>query len=154
MKRIHSVNVDAQLIEHMMEPKNYGSMADADSEGIGKNPENGEKVVIYLKVIEKNGEQSIEDIRFQAIGCTTTVVAGSMLTEEAKGLSFERAGELIEMTMKLLENVPPEDAACTEMVALALKAAMDTNEKRREDADYHAITYQIVNSCAPKEENV
>jgi len=154
MKRIHSVNVDAQLIEHMMEPKNYGSMADADSEGIGKNPENGEKVVIYLKVTEKNGEQSIEDIRFQAIGCTTTVVAGSMLTEEAKGLSFERAGELIEMTMKLLENVPPEDAACTEMVALALKAAMDTNEKRREDANYPAITYQIVNSCVPKEENV
>jgi len=44
------MNVDAQLIEHMMEPKNYGSMSDADSEGIGKNPENGEKVAIYLRV--------------------------------------------------------------------------------------------------------
>lgn len=150
----NSMNVDAQLIEHMMEPKNYGSMTDADSEGIGKNPENGEKVAIYLRVNKGNGEPTIEDIRFQAIGCTTTVVAGSMITEEAKGLSFERAGELIDMTMKLLENIPPEDAACSEMVAIALKAAMDTYKERIEDSDYPAITYQITNSCAPKEENM
>ena len=147
------MNVDAQLIEHMMEPKNYGSMANADSEGIGKNPENGEKVAIYLRVNKKNHKRIIEDIRFQAIGCTTTVVAGSMITEEAKGLSFERAEELIDMTMKLLENVPPEDAACTEMVAIALKAAMDTCEKRIDDSSYPAITYQIENTCTPKEEN-
>jgi len=147
------MNVDAQLIEHMMEPKNYGSMVDADSEGIGKNPENGEKVAIYLRVNEKNGEPTIEDIRFQAIGCSTTVVAGSMITEEAKGLSFERAEELIDMTMKLLENVPPEDAACSEMVAIALKAAIDTYVKRKEVSDYPAITYQIENTCTPKEEN-
>ncbi len=146
------MNVDAQLIEHMMEPKNYGSMADADSEGIGKNPENGEKVAIYLRVDGKNGEPIIEDIRFQAIGCSTTVVAGSMITEEAKGLSFERAGELIDMTMKMLDNVPPEDAACSEMVVLALKAAMDTYMKRKDDRDYPAVTYQITNTCTPKEE--
>ena len=146
------MNVDAQLIEHMMEPKNYGSMPDADSEGIGKNPENGEKVAIYLRVDRENGEPTIEDIRFQAIGCTTTVVAGSMITEEAKGLSFERAGELIDMTMKMLDNVPPEDAACSEMVVLALRAAMDTYTKRIDDRDYPAATYQISNTCTPKEE--
>jgi nitrogen fixation NifU-like protein len=145
-------SVDAQLIEHMMEPKNYGSMTYSDSEGIGKNPENGEKVVIYLKVNKKNGETHIEDIRFQAIGCTTTIVAGSMLTVEAKGLNFSEAENLIKMTMELLESVPPEDAACTEMVAIALRAAMNTYEKRKEDADYPAITYQIENSCTPKEE--
>lgn len=147
------MNVDAQLIEHMMEPKNYGSMQDADSEGIGKNPENGEKVAIYLRVNKNNSGPTIEDIRFQAIGCSTTVVAGSMITEEAKGLSFERAEDLIDMTMRMLENVPPEDAACSEMVAIALKAAMDTYVERVEDSDYPPITYRIENSCAPKEEN-
>ena len=146
------MNVDAQLIEHMMEPKNYGSMENAESEGIGKNPENGEKVAIYLRVSELDDQQVIEDICFQAIGCSTTVVAGSMITEEAKGLNFERAKDLITMTMKMLENVPPEEAACSEMVVLALKAAMDTYLKRIEDSSYPAITYQITNSCAPKEE--
>ncbi len=145
-------SVDAQLIEHMMEPKNYGPMQQADSEGIGKNPENGEKVVIYLRIERKDGKEVIGDIRFQAIGCTTTIVAGSMLTEEAKGLDFQEVERLIEVTMQLLENVPPEDAACTEMVAIALKAAIETYEKRKKEADYPAITYQIENSCAPKEE--
>jgi len=145
------MNVDAQLIEHMMEPKNYGSMVDSDSEGIGKNPENGEKVVIYLKVAEKNKEKSIEDIRFQAIGCTTTVVAGSMLTEEAKGLSFARAEELIGLTMKLLDNVPPEDAACTEMVALSLQAAIDSYRAKQNDPFFGTIIYKIENSCITEE---
>lgn len=146
------MNVDAQLIEHMMEPKNYGSMGDAESEGIGKNPENGEKVAIYLRVDAQDNKHTIEDISFQAIGCSTTVVAGSMITEEAKGLNFERAEDLIDMTMKLLNDVPPEDAACSEMVVLALKAAMDTYVKRIDDRSYPVITYQITNNCVAKEE--
>jgi nitrogen fixation NifU-like protein len=151
-KRKYMKSVDAQLIEHMMEPKNYGSMQDADSEGIGKNPDNGEKVVIYLKVDETEGESRVEEIRFQAIGCTTTVVAGSMLTEEAKGLPFSEIDRLVTLTLELLEKVPPEEAACTEMVAISMRAAMETYNKRKEDPDYPAITHQIENSCVIKEE--
>ncbi|RRS30145.1 MAG: nitrogen fixation protein NifU [Epsilonproteobacteria bacterium (ex Lamellibrachia satsuma)] len=147
------MNVDAQLMEHMMNPKNYGTLERSDAQGIGKNPENGEKVVIYLRVGTDEDQPYIDDIAFQAIGCTTTVVAGSMLTEEAKGLNFNGVRNLIEATMKLLERLPPEDAACSEMVALALGAAIDTYEKRLDDSDYPVITYKIVNSCVPKEEN-
>jgi len=147
------MTMDAQLIEHMMNPKNYGSLAEANAEGIGKNPENGEKVAIYLKIEEDEEQPYVGDIRFQAIGCTTTVVAGSMLTEEAKGLNLNGVYNLVDATMKLLDRLPPEDAACSEMVALAIKAAADTYVKRQEDPDYPAITYQVVNSCVVKEEN-
>ncbi|SFZ98299.1 Iron-sulfur cluster assembly scaffold protein IscU/NifU-like [hydrothermal vent metagenome] len=146
------MNMDAQLIEHMMEPKNYGTLEDTDAQGIGKNPDNGEKVAIYLKVGKDEDQPYVEDIRFQAIGCTTTVVAGSMLTQEAKGLNLNGIKNLVEATMNLLDKLPPEDAACSEMVALAIKAAVDTYEKRQSDPDYPAITYQVSNSCAPKEE--
>ncbi|HIP19169.1 MAG TPA: iron-sulfur cluster assembly scaffold protein, partial [Sulfurovum sp.] len=87
-----------------------------------------------------------------AIGCTTTVVAGSMLTQEAKDLNLNGVKNLVDATMKLLDTLPPEDAACSEMVALAIKAAVDTYEKRREEPEYPAITYQVSNSCVPKEE--
>lgn len=147
------MNMDTELIEHMMNPKNYGSLESADVEGIGKNPENGEKVVIYLKVGKDEDQPYIEDICFQAIGCTTTVVAGSMLTEEAKELNFNGVRNLISATMNLLDRLPPEDAACSEMVALALKAAIDTYEARVKESDYPVITYQVSNSCVPKEEN-
>ncbi|SFV52172.1 Iron-sulfur cluster assembly scaffold protein IscU/NifU-like [hydrothermal vent metagenome] len=146
------MNMDAQLIEHMMNPKNYGTLESADVQGIGKNPENGEKVAIYLRVGKDEDQPYVEDIRFQAIGCTTTVVAGSMLTEEAKGLNFNGIKNLVDATIKLLDKLPSEDAACSEMVALAIKAAVDTYEKRQEDPDYPIITYKIVNSCVPKEE--
>ena len=146
------MNVDAQVIEHMMNPKNYGTLKNADSEGIGKNPENGEKVAIYLHIGKDEEEPYIADIRFQAIGCTTTVVAGSMLTEEAKDLNFKGVFDLVDATMKLLDKLPAEDAACSEMVILAIKAAVDTYVKRETDPNYPTITYQIANSCVEKEE--
>ncbi len=145
------MNADAQLIEHMMNPKNYGELKENDATGMGKNPQNGEKVAIYLKV--KEGEDPIiEDIRFQAIGCTTTIVAGSIITSEAKGISFSRAQELVSVTLGMLDNLPPEDAACSEMVALALKAALDTYYERQKDPDFPMISYRINNDCTPKEE--
>ena len=147
------MSMDAQLIEHMMSPKNYGTLEGADAQGIGKNPENGEKVAIYIRVGKDVEELYVDDIRFQAIGCTTTVVAGSMLTQEAKGLNLKGVQNLVEATMKLLDRLPPEDAACSEMVALAIKAAVDTYEKRKTDPEYPVVTYKIVNSCVPKEDN-
>jgi len=32
------MSMDAQLIEHMMNPKNYGTLASANVQGIGKIP--------------------------------------------------------------------------------------------------------------------
>jgi len=147
------MSMDAMLIDHMMNPKNYGTLTSANAEGIGKNPENGEKVVVYIHVKEDEEKPYIDEITFQAIGCTTTIVAGSMLTEEAKGLTLDGAKNLVAATMKLLEKLPDEDAACSEMVALAIDAAVDTYNKRQEEPDYPPFTYQVTNSCTPKEEN-
>ena len=146
------MTADSQLIEHMMNPKNYGSMEDADASGMGKNPLNGEKVAIHLKV-DQQDDPLITDIAFQAIGCTTTIVSGSVVTSEAKGIHFTRAEELVSATLGLLENQSPEDAACTEMVALALKAALDTYEEKQKDPEFSMYSYHITTDCTPKEEN-
>lgn len=146
------MNGEEHLIEHMMNPQNYGNLPDNNATGMGKNPANGEKVAIYLKVIEKD-EPFIEDINFQAIGCSTTIVAGSIITYEAKGIGFSRAEELISITLGMLDNIPPEEAACSEMVALALKASMDTYMERQKDADFPMISYHINNDCTPKDED-
>lgn len=146
------MDANAQLIEHMMNPQNYGSIENADAQGIGKNPENGEKVLIHLRVKEEAGKPVIEDIKFQAIGCSTTVVAGSIITTEAKGADFDRAEDIVAFTLGMLDRVPPEEAACSEMVAVALKAAMDVYTQRQIDPDYPVISYKIKNSCEIPEE--
>ncbi len=145
------MTADALVMEHMMNPKNYGKIEEADSVGMGKNPQNGEKVAIYLKVKGEN-DPLIEDIAFQAIGCTTTIVAGSLITSEARGIHFSRAEELVSATLGMLENQTPEDAACTEMVALALKASLDTYAQRQKDKEFPMISYHINTDCTPKEE--
>lgn len=146
------MDANEQLIEHMMNPQNYGSIEDADAQGIGKNPENGEKVLIHLKVKEEAGKPVIEDIKFQAIGCSTTIVAGSLITTEAKGADFDRAEDIIAFTLGMLDRVPPEQAACSEMVAVALKAALDVYIKRQSEPDFPIISYKIQNSCETPEE--
>jgi len=143
---------DEILVEHMMNPQNYGKMEDASTVGMGKNPQNGEKVAVYLKV-EKQDDPLITDVSFQAIGCTTTVVAGSIITSEARDIHFTRAEELVSVTLGMLENQSPEDAACTEMVALALKAALDTYAEREKDPDFPMISYHIETDCTPKDED-
>ncbi len=45
--------VDNELVRHMADPHNYGNLEEPDAVGIGENPENGEKVIIYLKVAEE-----------------------------------------------------------------------------------------------------
>jgi nitrogen fixation NifU-like protein len=151
--KINMTALDQEIIEHMANPRNYGTMEQADAIGIGENPENGEKVIIHLRVNDEGEEPVIEDIRFQAIGCMTTVVAGSIITGEAKGIDFATGRDLISVTLGMLDDVPPEEAACSEMVALSLQAAMDTYTAQKTDPDHGTIMYKIENSCVVKEED-
>ena len=144
--------LDQEIIDHMANPKNYGSMEEPDAIGIGENPENGEKVIIYLRVNNEGDAPQIKDIKFQAIGCMTTVVAGSIITGEAKGIDFGTGEELIGATLGMLDGVPPEEAACSEMVALSLQAAMDTYMAKQDKKDFGTITYKIENNCVIKED--
>ncbi len=80
----------------------------------------------------------------------TTVVAGSIITHEAENIDFETAEELVAVTLGMLENYPPEQAACSEMVAVALKAAMDNYRLKKEDPELPAVVYKIEQSCTPE----
>jgi len=145
-------DVDAELIEHMSNPKNYGTLENPDAMGIGINPNNDEKVIIQIIVASGDDRYIIEDIKYQVIGCMTTVVAGSVVTSEVLGQSFDAAREMISATLGLLETISSEEAACSEMVALSLQAALDTYESKQEDENFGTITYTIANNCAPNKE--
>ncbi len=144
--------LDEEIIAHMTNPRNYGSMDNPDAIGIGENPENGEKVITYLRIKDEDGNPVIDDIKFQAIGCMTTVVAGSIITGEAKGIDFQMGDQLIAATLGMLDGVPPEEAACSEMVAVSLRAAMDTYNAKKEDPEHGTISYKIENNCTIPEE--
>lgn len=132
------------MMDHMMNPKNYGKLEDADGIGIGKNPENGEMVIIYLKT---DGE-AIGNVLFQAKGCMTTVIAGSILTQTVKKAGLEEAGEVARTMLEKVGGLPPNEAACSEMVAIALQAALEHVADRRRDPDAPPPTRMIQGTCS------
>ncbi len=140
--------MDAQVLEHLMQPKNYGPLENAQGEGIGKNPDNGEKVGLYFT--PEAGR--IAQISFQAVGCSTTVVSGSIFTEAAKGQSLEELQRMIDHLKATLDELDPKEAACSEMVAVAAQAALDTYYARQEESDLPMKTYYISQTCETKEE--
>ena len=146
-------SIDNDLIEHMSNPNNYGRIDEPDAIGVGENPENGEKVIIYLRVDESGREFIIEDIKFEAIACMTTVVAGSIITSEAKEIDLDMAEELVAVTLGMLEGVPPEMAACSELVAVALKAAVDGYRSSIKSGKKKTFIYKIEQSCSPEFEH-
>lgn len=131
-------------MDHMMNPRNYGKLENPDAVGIGKNPQNGEMVIIYLKI----ENEKIEDIKFQAKACMTTVIAGSIFTQTVKGATLKEARELTSIMLEKVKQMPPEEAACSELVAEAFLAALEHHETRGKDPEAPVPTRMIENECA------
>jgi len=135
-------------MDHMMNPRNYGKLEHADAQGIGKNPDNGEMVIVYIKI---DGDR-IGDIRFQAKACMTTIIAGSIFTETVKDATIDEAKELTNIMLDKLDQMPPEEAACSEMVAEAFLAALEHFNAKKSDPDALVPTHMISRACALPEE--
>ena len=133
-----------EYIDHMVNPRNYGTIDKQDGKGIGKNPMNNELVELYLKV---DSDENIEDIKFQAIGCMSTVVTGSIFTDIVKGESLVEAEDVADEFLKKLENAPAEERACAEMVAKSFMAAQLNFYHKRDGKDEDEYVLHISNDC-------
>jgi nitrogen fixation NifU-like protein len=47
-------NVTSEVIEHLMNPKNYGQIENADGVGMGTDMKTGELAIIYLNADDTN----------------------------------------------------------------------------------------------------
>jgi nitrogen fixation NifU-like protein len=139
-----------EFIDHMIDPRNYGKLDDCNAKGIGKNPNNGELVELYMKI---DDNENIQEITFQAIGCMSTVVTGSIFTDIVKGESLEEAEDVADEFLKKLENAPAEDRACAEMVVKSFMAAQINYEHRKTGNDENEYTLIISEDCVVNNDN-
>jgi nitrogen fixation NifU-like protein len=143
------INRDAlkdEYIDHMINPRNYGEIKNNSAKGVGKNPANNELVEIYLFM----DEEIIKDIKFQAIGCMSTIVTGSIFTDIIKGESLTEALDVTEEFLERVKDAPMEERACAEMVAVAFKAARENYLNRLKGADESEHILEISNDCVVK----
>jgi nitrogen fixation protein NifU and related proteins len=112
------------LLEHYEQPHNYGPLEDADVVLPGGIPDCGDKVTIYLKVAP--GGERIAGLRFEGQGCTISMAAASMLTEQMQGASLAEAASFDENALidLLGREVVQSRPRCATLALGTLKAAV------------------------------
>lgn len=75
------------ILEYYRNPRNHGSIPDADIILRDTNPLCGDDIEISIKIIDNK----IEAIKFKGKGCAISQSSVSMLTEKLKGKDIESA---------------------------------------------------------------
>jgi nitrogen fixation NifU-like protein len=79
-----------QVIAHYENPRNVGTIADANGIATVGSTTSGEMVKLTLKVLE----DVIVAAKFRAFGCPTAIASASVLTEMVTGSNIPRALEI------------------------------------------------------------
>jgi nitrogen fixation protein NifU and related proteins len=111
-----------QILDHLCNPRNVGSMADPDGVGHSGNSSDGDKVAIYIKV----KDEILIDVRFQTYGCGAAIAASSMVTVLAKNKSISEALQITnELVAEELGGMPEQKIKCSNIAADALHDAIN-----------------------------
>ena len=132
--------------EHYKNPKNVGSIENADAIGEAGALACGDKLKIYLK-IDKNGV--ITDAKFQTFGCGSAVASSSILTEMIIGKTVQEARKITNKDIAdELDGLPPEKMHCSVMGHEALEDALKNyfgEEKKEETSNSKKIVCNCFN---------
>ena len=134
--------------EHYKNPKNVGSIENADAVGEAGALACGDKLKIYLKI--DNG--IITDAKFQTFGCGSAVASSSILTEMIIGKTVEEAKKITNKDIAdELDGLPPEKMHCSvmghEALEDALKGYFGKKDKTEENTDKKSSAKKIVCNC-------
>ena len=119
-----------KLMDHFQNPRNVGTIEDAD--GVGKLSSDvcGDIMHLYIKV--RDGV--ITDAKFTTFGCAAAVASGSMLTEMIRGMSLEDAIGITKQNIAdNLGGVPEPKIHCSLLAADCLKLAIEDYERRHKN---------------------
>jgi nitrogen fixation NifU-like protein len=112
--------MNPEVLEHLMAPKNYGKLEDANGVGVAVDEKTGEYVIFYVKT---EGE-IIKDLRYATNGCQDTVVVGSMFSEMVKGGNIDNGKKAISKMELRLGGLTPKQRVCTDMVLESFVASL------------------------------
>ena len=107
--------------DHFRNPRNLGTIEDADGIGEVGNAKCGDIMKMYLKI--KDGV--ITDVKFNTFGCGSAIATSSMATEMIKGKPVEEALKLSnKAVVAALDGLPAHKIHCSVLAEEAVKAAL------------------------------
>jgi nitrogen fixation NifU-like protein len=115
------------VLDHAQNPRNQGTLEDANARGYNMNPVCGDVLALTLRI---EGDR-IAAARFQTEGCTASVATSSILTEMVTGLTLDEAGELThEDIADAVGGLPASKLHSASLVIAALRRAIDSYQKQ------------------------
>lgn len=108
--------------DYFLNPRNVGSLDQADGVGEVGNPKCGDVMKIYIRV--EDGR--IVDVRFETFGCAAAIASSSIATEMIKGKTLDEA--LLVTNRDVLEalgGLPPEKIHCSLLAEEGIRAAVE-----------------------------
>ena len=118
-----------KVMDHFMNPRNVGTIDDADGVGEVGNAKCGDIMKIFIKV----DNDIISDVKFQTFGCGSAIASSSMATELIKGTPLSQALELTNKAVaEALDGLPAHKLHCSVLAEEAIKAAIEDYQKKKE----------------------
>lgn len=126
------------VMDHFRNPRNVGSIENADGIGEVGNPVCGDIMKIYLKI---NDDQIIEDVKFETFGCGSAIASSSMACELIKGQPISEALKLTNKAVtEALDGLPAHKIHCSVLAEEAIRSAVrdyfDKNNIPYDPADF------------------
>lgn len=117
-----------KVMDHFQNPRNVGTIADADGVGQVGNPVCGDMMTFYIKVKENR----LTDIKFQTFGCGAAIAVSSIISEMAMGKTLDEAMKITnEAVAEELGGLPKNKLHCSNLGADALHAAIEDYRKKQ-----------------------
>lgn len=107
--------------DHLANPRNAGTLEDADADVELTNPVCGDRLRLMLRVADGR----IDAARFLAYGCPPTLACGSALTELLQDKTLEEAARITrEELIDMLGGIPARKGHAAALAVETLRAAL------------------------------
>lgn len=110
-----------KVMDHFRNPRNVGTIENADGIGEVGNAKCGDIMKIYLKI----DNDVITDVKFETFGCGSVIASSSMATEMIKGKPIYEALTLSNKAVaEALDGLPAHKMHCSVLAEEAIRAAL------------------------------
>jgi nitrogen fixation NifU-like protein len=90
------------ILDHNRRPRNFCALADASHTADGHNPLCGDRLRLYLKVVDG----TVSDVGFEGAGCAISKASASMMTDAIKGRTVQEVDALFERFHRMVTTPP------------------------------------------------